>query len=193
MNEIDRIKNKRKTKQTNKNYIFNINKFLITVLLTIITLIILKSNTTFKQNFYHKVYEENISFVKINNLYKKYFGSSIPFGKLLENNTKATFKDTLTYVEKEKYKDGVKLSVSSNYMVPALESGMVIFKGKKEGLGNTIIIEQVNGIEVWYSNITSNIDIYDYVEKGTLVGEADKELYLTFKKNGEILNYEDYI
>ena len=86
MNEIDRIKNKRKTKQTNKNYIFNINKFLLTVLLTIITLILLKSSTTFKQNFYHKVYEENISFVKINNLYKKYFGSSIPFGKLLENN-----------------------------------------------------------------------------------------------------------
>ena len=77
-------------------------------------------------------------------------------------------------------------------MVPALESGMVIFKGKKEGLGNTIIIEQVNGIEVWYSNITSNIDIYDYVEKGTLVGEADKELYLTFKKNGEMRNYYGY-
>ena len=91
--------------------------------------------------------------------------------------------------------DGVQLEVASNYLVPNLESGMVIFVGEKENLGKTVIIEQVNGVEVWYSNLSSiNINIYDYVEKGSLIGEvSDQKLYLTFKKDGQILNYEDYI
>ena len=91
--------------------------------------------------------------------------------------------------------DGVELEVASNYLVPNLESGMVIFVGEKENLGKTVIIEQVNGVEVWYSNLSSiNINIYDYVEKGSLIGEvSDQKLYLTFKKDGQILNYEYYI
>ena len=70
---------------------------------------------------------------------------------------------------------------------------MVIFVGEKENYGNTVIIEQVNGVEVWYSNIKSSVKIYDYIEKGSLIGEADGTLYLVFKKDGNILNYEDYI
>lgn len=181
-------------KKAKNNYNFKyISKFLIVVVLTLITLILLKSNKSFKKVFYQKIYEENISFVTINNLYQKYFGSPIPFGDLIKEKTDATFNETLTYTSKEKYQDGVKLKVGKNYMVPSLESGMVIFKGEKENLGYTVIIEQVNGIEVWYSNISSSLDLYDYVEKGTLIGEANDNLYLTFKKKGEILNYEDYI
>lgn len=197
--EIDKIrasiKNKKHIKKETKNpnYLYFINKFLVVVLLTIITLIGLKSSTSFKTVFYKQIYEKNISFATINNLYQKYFGSPIPFGDILKNKTEATFNETLTFTSKSKYQDGVELVVGPNYLVPALDSGIVIFKGEKEGYGNTIIIEQANGIEVWYSNVTSNINIYDYIEKGTLVGEANEKLYLVFKKDGEVLNYEDYI
>ena len=80
-------------------------------------------------------------------------------------------------------------------MVPALESGIIIFIGEKENYGETIIIEQTNGIDVFYSNITkNNFKLYDYVEKGTYLGETkDDKLYLIFQKNGEVLNYKDYI
>lgn len=197
MEEIEKIRNsikyKKREQKKENNYIFYINKFLIVVLITIITLILLKSSTSFKSNFYKYVYEENISFASINSLYKKYFGSPIPFSDLIEENAQATFKEQLTYEAKEDYLDGVSLSVSANYMVPSLESGMVIFVGEKENYGNTVIIEQVNGVEVWYSNITTSLKIYDYIEKGTLVGEANQKLYLTFKKEGTVLNYEDYI
>lgn len=47
--------------------------------------------------------------------------------------------------------------VSNNYLVPTLESGIVVFMGEKEGYGKTIIIEQINGIDVWYSNIEGKI------------------------------------
>ena len=76
-----------------------------------------------------------------------------------------------------------------------LESGIVVFIGKKDEYGDTIIIQQIDGIDVWYGNVTnSNIKIYDYVEKGQLLGEVvDNKLYLVFQKKGEYLNYKEYL
>ena len=129
-------------------------------------------------------------------MYKDLFGSPIPFSDLIEKNkTSLVFDEKLQYKEKSKYLDGVKLTVSKNYLVPTLESGMVVFIGEKENYGNTIIIQQTDGIDVWYSNIkVSSVQLYDYVEKGSLIGETnDTNLYLVYKKDGKVLNYEDYI
>lgn len=190
-----RKKKQKKDNKTNNQFIYSINKILIAVLITVVTLILLKSNSNFKTRFYKYIYEDNISFASINNLYQKYFGSPIPFSNLLKEKTVPTFNEKLTYSDKKEYLDGVELSVESNYLVPNLESGMVIFVGEKENLGKTVIVEQVNGVEVWYSNLNEvNVQIYDYLEKGSLVGEVtSQKLYLTFKNDGEILNYEDYI
>lgn len=198
--EIEKIRNsirqkKRQKPKKSTSYFHVLNKVLLVVLITVVTLIVLKSSPTLKAKFYHQVYENNIGFAGINALYQKYFGTPIPFNNLLKEQTKPVFNEKLSYTNKEKYLDGVKLAVANSYMVPSLESGMVIFSGEKEGYGNTVIIEQVNGIEVWYSNLkTNNIKIYDYIEKGNLIGEVnDTTLYLVFKKDGTILNYEDYI
>ena len=59
-------------------------KFLVLVILTILTLILLK-NDQFKTNFYKYVYEDNISFAQINKWYQNKFGSSLPFSKYFEN------------------------------------------------------------------------------------------------------------
>ena len=193
-NEIKRNKNKKPLKKN--NYTKLVNKFLITVLITVITLIFLKSNNEFKTFFYKNVYDKNFSFSKVNKLYKDLFGSPIPFSDLIEKNkTSLVFDEKLQYKEKSKYLDGVKLTVSKNYLVPTLESGMVVFIGEKENYGNTIIIQQTDGIDVWYSNIkASSVQLYDYVEKGSLIGETnDTILYLVYKKDGKVLNYEDYI
>jgi stage IV sporulation protein FA len=190
MNEIDRIRNKIRGKKTKKNYFNVINKFMFVILITIITLILLKSNPTLKEKFYRYVYDNNISFVNINNLYKKYFGDVLPSNK---EKTKQVFDEKINYSKSLKYKDGVKLDVGPNYLVPALNSGMVIYIGNKDEYGSTVVIEQTDGVEVWYSNVKTNLKMYDYIEKGTNVGEADNTLYLVFKKDGAILNYEDYI
>ena len=47
---------------------------------------------------------------------------------------------TKIYQKANSYLDGVKLKVSANYMVPVLESGIVIFMGEKDGYGNTVVI-----------------------------------------------------
>ena len=172
----------------------HINKFLFIVVITLITLIVLKANSNFKTSFYKYIYEDNISFADINNLYEKYFGNQIPFKNLFKEKTSMVFSEKLEYQKKEKYKDGVKLSVSEKYAVPAIKEGMVVFVGEKEKYGKTIIISGTDGIDIWYSNINSNVKLYDYIEKGKIVGDAiDSKIYLLFKKNQEILNYEEYI
>ena len=199
--DIDEIRNEIKNKKRNKvistkknNKI--INKLLLTVIITLITLITLKSNNKLRTQFYEKVYNKNFSFATINKLFKDKFGSPIPFSDVIEKKeTKAVFNEKLVYKEKSKYLDGVKLSVSKNYLVPTLENGIIVFIGEKENYGNTVIIEQVDGVDVWYSNINvSNVKLYDYLDKGSFIGEVkDTNLYMVFKREGKVLNYEDYI
>ncbi len=71
-----------------------------------------------------------------------------------------------------------------NYLVPALNSGIVVFLGDKEDYGNTVIIQQTDGTDVWYGNVdNASVKMYDYVESGSLIGEVtDEKLYLLFKK-----------
>lgn len=161
-------------------------------LITLVVLILVKQNNNIKNIIYDNVYDKNISFAYINSLYKKYFGNN----DFLDNkiNLKPVFNEKLVYSNKDKYLDGLKLSVDEDYLIPSLESGLVVFTGTKEGYGNVVIIEQVDGVDVWYGNLTNiNVKLYDYIEKGSLIGNCDKELYLVFKHNGEILDYEEKI
>ena len=45
-------------------------KFIICIIITLIVLILIKSNSNFKNLFYDKVYNTNLSFSYINELYK---------------------------------------------------------------------------------------------------------------------------
>ena len=191
-----KVKKKKSDKIINENNtnnkIFSLaTKTMITIIITLISLIGCKKSTSFKFKFYEKIYEENFSFAKVNNLYKKYFGSLLPFENKLNYSTQPVFSEKFTYLSKEKYQDGEKFIVESNYLMPVIESGMVVFNGEKEGYGNTIIIQQMDGTDTWYSNINSNIKLYEYIEKGEVLGEVNNNyLYLVMKKDGKYLTYE---
>lgn len=173
-----------------KKYVF---KFLGLILLTLIVLISLKSNQQFRNLVYKYVYTNNISFASINNWYNSKFGSPLPFSDFFEESI-PVFNEKLKYQEINKYKDGVALTVDYEYLIPSLDNGIVIFVGEKEGYGNTVIVQQENGVDVWYSNISEvNVNLYDYIQKGSLIGNVNEKLYLVFIKNGEVVNYEEYI
>lgn len=168
-------------------------KLLLSIVIMLIILIQLKQNTNFKTKFYQYVYDTNFSFATINNWYEKKFGSPIPFKNLIKEN-QPVFKEKLKYTNASKYLDGVKLEVGTNYLVPSLEKGIVIFVGEKENYGNTVIVQQQNGIDVWYSNLENiNVKLYDYIDSGSLIGEVNQNLYLKFVSNGEVIDYKPYI
>ena len=164
----------------------------IVTIITLVLLICIKKNSHIKNFIYDEVYTKNISFASINNLYKKYFGSNILFD--VKEDTALVFNEKLEYSEKVKDKDGLKLTVGKDYLVPNLESGLVIFTGVKDGYGNVVIVEQIDGVDVWYGNLSNiNVKLYDYLEKGALIGNCDDNLYLVHKKDGEVLDYENKV
>ena len=158
-----------------------------------ISLIVLKSNPTLQESVYKNVFQNNFSFAKINELYEKYFGSSLPFVK--DEETSLVSAISLEYQKDEKYKDGVKLTLNDSYVIPAISSGLIVFAGEKEGYGNTIILQRPDDVEIWYSNLDSvSVSLYDYVKAGGTIGAAkENTLYMVFTKDGEYLDYKKYI
>ena len=167
-------------------------KLLITCLLTLIVLICIKASSSFKNKFYKYFYDTSFNFAKINNIYNNYFGKIIPTTNL--DITKPVFHESLIYTNKEEYLDGVNLTVDNNYLVPSITSGVVVYIGKKEGYGDVVIINDSNGVDIWYGNMDNiDLNLYDYVKKGKYIGTANSNLYLVFKKNGKKIDYDKYI
>lgn len=179
----------------NKNNLFKniVLRVLITIIVTLILLIGFKMNNNFKKTFYHYVYEENFPFSVVKNFLQEKFGTSLTFDKIVTDEE--VFNEKLSYKDKSLYHDGVKLTVSSEYMIPSLESGIVVYIGEKENYKQVVIVQQMNGVDVWYGNIKqANVKLYDYVEKGSLIGQVDnKTLYLVFQKEGKFVDYQNYL
>ncbi len=169
-------------------------KMLITVILFIITLIVCKSSDSYKTYIYKKLYNNAFSFTEINNLYNKYLGGIIPLEKIIKT-TEPVFNEKLKYKDETKYYDGVSLTTDKNYLVPILESGIVVFSGVKENYGNTVIIQGMDGVDIWYGNLSNtSVKIYDYVEGGNPLGEViGDKLYLVFGKDNKYYKYEEYL
>lgn len=186
-------KNKKTNKPKHTLYKFIIRLF-ICILLVLGTLIFLKYDKNGKQIIYKYLYENNINFATINNWYQEHFGDILPFQNTVKEKTKLVFNENLVYKDASIYKNGVKLNVEDNYLVPIIESGIVVFIGNKDDYGKTVIIEQIDGVNVWYGNIDNiNVSLYDYVSKGELLAEASKSFYMAFQKNGKFLKYQDYL
>ena len=170
-----------------------ISRILITIIFVLGSIIYTNINSDNKKLYKKYVLENSLSFTKINNLYNDLF-SEIDFIKKNKDNSKPVFNN-ISYTNIENYKNGIKLNVSPNETISVITSGIVVYIGEKEELGNTIIIQGNDGVDIWYSNLTdTNIKVYDYIESGTILGTSNSnEVYLTLLKDGKYMNYEEYI
>jgi len=123
----------------------NLIKIYFGIVVTLLTLITLKSNQEIRSFVYKHIYTNNISFATINKWYKSNFGNPLPFEKFL-NSTSPVFNETLQYTSANKYKDGVALQVGSEYLIPALESGIVIFIEKKKAMAILLYFNKKMGL-----------------------------------------------
>lgn len=183
------------SKKSNKNKVKSFfNKILLCIVLFLILMIVVKNNPSLKDKIYYLIYENNLSFSSFKKYIDEKLGGVIPFDNVIVDDTVSVFSESISYEEKISYMNGVKLKVSNNYLVPVIESGIVVYMGEKDDIGYTIIVQQNDGVDAWYSNIKSKVKLYDYIEKGSLLGEAiDNNIYLYFQKNGEFIDYKEYI
>lgn len=203
--EINRIKNRIKSKRQygiveidekpKSNYFKNLlSRTLITIILVLLSVIYINSSDENLLSYKEKVLTKNFSFATFNNWYQKHFGTIIPL-ELKENKTTTVFNESLIYTDIEKYNNGFKLTVNNNEIIKNITSGIIVYIGEKENYGNVVIVQGIDGVDIWYGNITSsNLTLYDYVEKDTILGEAkDNQIYIVLSKSGEYLDYEEYI
>ncbi len=164
------------------------------VAIFLIMAIFYRSNQVFKDYIVTNVYTNNLKFTKIKNIYNKYLGGIVPLEKI-DKNIIPVFKEELDYSNPTKYYDGVSLEVVNQYLVPVISSGMVVYIGEKENYNNTIIVEGVDGVDIWYGNMESiNVSLYDYIEEGKLLGKTkDNHLYLVYEKDNKYLDYSNYL
>lgn len=206
MNEdIERIKNRIKNKRLNGftetkedskiRYFKNLlSRTLISIILVLISIIYVNSSEKNLLSYKNEVFAKNISFATLKNTYTKYFGEVIPL-EIEKENAATVFNEDLTYSNIEKFHDGFKLTVNNNEIIKNITSGIVVYIGEKENYGNVVIVQCIDGVDIWYGNITnSDLTLYDYVEEGTILGETkDDNLYVVLSKSGEYLDYEEYI
>lgn len=195
MNNIYTSKFKNVQSKKSSNYVSKIfSKVLISIIFFLVSMIYINFNSTNKELFKKYFFEDNFNFNYFTNLYNKYFGEILPPQEDITDD-KMVFNETMTYKNIEKYQDGYSLEVEQNELIPILQSGLIVFVGEKENYGNTIIIQGIDGVDIWYSNINlEGYKLYDYVEKGKILGTVtDTHIYLVFNKNGTFLGYEEYL
>lgn len=169
-----------------------VKSLFIRILLSIILFLVLsifvnysdKNLLFFKRNFYDKTF----NFSGFTKLYNKYFGKVLPKAEELVVN-----KSEMQYTEANTFFDGAVLSGVTT--VSPFKSGIVVYIGEKENYGNTIIIQGMDGIDYWYGNVEDiNVKLYDYIEANTVIANTtDNKLYVLFMKNGEVLDFEEFI
>lgn len=190
-----RLRNKKgmRTHNNKSNYInFLITRVLLAIILFFCVLILSNYNKNIKMFVSNDVLKNNMSFTKIAGIYNKYFGNIIPI-KEVGDESKTVFNEKINYSDIQNYVDGYSLEVTNNYLVPIINSGVVVFIGEKEDYGKTVIIQGIDEVEYWYGNMENiNVGMYDYVSKGSLLGSTKgSTLYLVFQKNNEYLEYEE--
>lgn len=185
---------KKEVKVKKNKFISFINLSLFLLLIFVVNLVLCKTNSSYKDFIYKYVYSNNLSFSKYEELIDKYLGEIIPDNNK-NKDTSFVFNEKLNYNSLEEIENGVIINIDKNQTINAFESGVVVFNGEKDGYGNTLIIEQIDGCEAWYIGLdTSNINIYDYIEKNTIIGESLSDNFtMYFKNDGEVVDYKKYI
>lgn len=180
----------KKTPSKSKRLSKYITKFMLAVIFFLASIIF--TNTSDKNLLLYKEYvlTESLPFTKVKGWYEELFGGVLPSN----DNAQTVFDGKLVYKEISDYQNGERLTVSSKSLVNSLASGIVVFSGEKDGFGNTVIIQGIDGADIWYGNLENILlNLYDYIEAGTVIGNTvDEYLYLVIKKDNEYIKYEDY-
>ena len=191
-------KNKKKNESENKflpNFLYSVLiKTLIVIVLFLSSMIYIKQSDKNKEKFKNIVYNNSLSFAKIYDVYQKYLGDVIPFKNIFKDNTKLVSSEKITYESIEKKDNGYILNVTDEYTLFSLRSGIVIKIEESDEYKNIITIQDKTGLNITYGLLNNvNVKLYDYVEKGEILGICDKKLYLEFKKDDKYLSYEEYL
>ena len=159
-----------------------LSKILLSVIFVLSSLIFVNYGDN-KKLFKDNVLENNISFSKLRVYYDKYFKGD----KVSKDNNDMLVNNVMEY----EYVDGRYKYLKED--VNVIQSGIVVYVGEKDNLGNTVIVQGIDGIDVWYSNVVDvKVSLYDYVSKGDSIGKSKEYYLVSLMKDGNLISYDEY-
>lgn len=178
-----------------RKFYFYIMKCMICVILFLGLAIMCKRDADYKSYVYKNMYEDCFDFARIRKFYTKYMGGVFPIEGINNRKVTSVFEDKLVYEKISDYEDGAMLEVDYNYLVPTIDSGIIVYIGEKSKYGNVVIVNGDDGEDIWYGNLCNVMGkLYDGVEKGSYIGEVcDNKMYVVVTKKNKFLDYRDYL
>lgn len=172
--------------------------FISIIFVSIVAIIFQLQQFTSVQSKITSMMENEFKFAVVSNWYESQFGEPLTFFE--EKNVMDKENDVIQTSGKvlENFQtNGQGILVETTLMkVNSFGDGLVIYAGEKDGLGNTVIVQNVDGSETWYGNLeTINVQVYDDVKKGDELAIALQEesseygtYYLAMKKDNEFID-----
>jgi hypothetical protein len=179
----EEYKNKRSIREKPKFLRNALNKLFTIIIWTMLVIILSNYSPKFKSFLINDVLNTTLDFSYFNKIISKITNifqvndKVVPVSKELNKS--------------EKYKDGIKYYVSLNEDVYLKDGGIITFIGEKDGYNNTIIVQQSNGYYAWYGNVKESIKLYDFVEKGSVIGSASNEYYYVLLKDDKPIDINE--
>lgn len=169
------------------------NRSLLCLVIIFFMLTIKKVDPDVANNIKKNIFNKSFNFIKVNTLTKKVLGKEFIYYQKMPNSINVFSEDIGGNIS-HKFYDGEKYDVSENLPIGVFESGVVIYRGYKENFKNTVIIQGIDNYNIWYGNLKDiNVNLYEYVEKNSLIGSADgKVVYILIEKDDKFYTYEDY-
>ena len=191
MNDVTKSKKLNNNIETkNSKVSIFISKTLISIIILLSCLIISNHSSKIHSLMKEKL-NNNLKYPNINSKLTKYLGKTLSMPK---NNTEQVFSENNDYQRIEEFDDKNKVIYGKNTTINALQSGIVVFAGEKTNLGYTIIVQGIDDTDIWYSNLANcSVNLYDYIEKDSIIGDVDDYLIIDIIKNKKHLSYEEYI
>ena len=183
-------------KKVKKNYVaVYFTKILLSVIFLLASIIFINTSDKNLLRYKNTVFKKTIAFNKISDFYQKYIGDVLFMKKDTSKKIKSVFNEEFSYKNSKKYKDGYELTVNNSYLIPSLQSGIVVFSGEKKDYNKCVIVQGMDGVDIWYCNLNNtSLKLYDYIEKGSLIGDVKKNnMYIVLQKDNEYLNIDEYL
>jgi stage IV sporulation protein FA len=161
------------------------------------------------QAFIKEAFREEFQFAAVKGWYEEQFGKPLALlpGGIEENSGKKASSQKpyavpaaggKVFQSFKKNGEGVVISTGERQMVETANEGYVIYAGKKDKTGFTVIIQHENEEESWYGmleEIDDSIKLYDYIKRGTVLGrvsqredEKSGKFYFALKKGDEFID-----
>ncbi|WP_456273886.1 peptidoglycan DD-metalloendopeptidase family protein [Bacillus sp. AK031] len=157
------------------------------------------------RSYVKQTMSDDFQFAAISTWYEDQFGKPLALLPEGKDGTQSTGEEVVEYalpasskvVENFKTNgQGIMVETSKGSEVQAMKGGLVTFAGKKDDLGQTVVLQHDDGSESWYGNLnTIKVNLYETIKTGSAVGtvtdgesSATGEFYFAIKQGDAFID-----